>query len=251
MTTLTTRNAEIRTAAVEIRTLTMSGKQVTLTVFRQLPEQPLIGDDGTLHGVPWGWVNYHPEPKDCPTVDHRHIVWQHGTDLRRATVEVTYQPPSHFRPPSGVQYVNAYARDTFRDRRLPQVGWDGDSMELVERGIRLLLPISSAARDAADMYGLLRKTLLVLKEQGPNARTFVRVNPQARGAGRLVYGTALEAEACQRRQLDDMLLNLGVDSLEDTFEVVLREVDAEVQRRARHQDARRALADLPQLFIAV
>ena len=38
---LTTHNAEIKTATVEIRSLTVSGKQVTLAVFRQLREESL------------------------------------------------------------------------------------------------------------------------------------------------------------------------------------------------------------------
>jgi hypothetical protein len=39
---LTVHNAEIRTAAVEVNTLTISGKQVTLAVFRQLQEEPIV-----------------------------------------------------------------------------------------------------------------------------------------------------------------------------------------------------------------
>uniref|UniRef100_UPI00056CBB60 hypothetical protein n=1 Tax=Streptomyces exfoliatus TaxID=1905 RepID=UPI00056CBB60 len=58
---LTTQNATITTATVEVKTLTISGKQVTLAVFRQLREQPLIAQDGTLNGEPWGIVNYPPD----------------------------------------------------------------------------------------------------------------------------------------------------------------------------------------------
>lgn len=39
---LTVHNATITTAAVEVKTLTISGKQVTLAVFRQLREEQLI-----------------------------------------------------------------------------------------------------------------------------------------------------------------------------------------------------------------
>ena len=91
MTALTVHNAEIHTATVEIKTLTISGKQVTLAVFRQLPEKPLINDDGTLNGIPWGRVNYHPDKKGCDSLTrvhryaHRHVVWQRGTELLRAT----------------------------------------------------------------------------------------------------------------------------------------------------------------------
>lgn len=97
---LTTQNATITTAAVEMKTLTISGKQVTLAVFRQLLESPLVDwNTCQLRGVPWGWVNHHAR-NACPTVDadpfdhraarevvpHRHIVWQQGEMLRQSAV---------------------------------------------------------------------------------------------------------------------------------------------------------------------
>lgn len=86
-TPLTVHNAEIRTATVEIKTLTVSGKQVTLAVFRQLPRRPLIAKDKTLNGEPWGIVNYHPD-KACARRDrHLHVVWQDGPELCRDEVE--------------------------------------------------------------------------------------------------------------------------------------------------------------------
>jgi hypothetical protein len=85
MAALTVHNAELKTAAVELKTLTISGKQVTLAVFRQLREEPLIAEDGTLNGVPWGIVNYHPD-KCGDASEHRHVVWQHGSELRRSAI---------------------------------------------------------------------------------------------------------------------------------------------------------------------
>jgi hypothetical protein len=86
---LTVQNAEIKTATVQIQTLTVSGKQVTLAVFRQLREELLLAENGTLNGVPWGTVNYHPD-KCVDDHPHWHIVWQRDTDLLRARV---YQTP--------------------------------------------------------------------------------------------------------------------------------------------------------------
>lgn len=84
---LSVRNAQIATAAVEIKTLTVSGKQVTLAVFRQLIEEQLIDEDkGTLCGVPWGTVNYHPD-KCGDAATHLHVVWQKGDELRRSRVD--------------------------------------------------------------------------------------------------------------------------------------------------------------------
>jgi len=82
---LTAHAAQITTAAVQINTLTVSGKQVTLAVFRQLREEPLIAEDGSLNGVPWGTVNYHPD-KCGDAAEHVHVVWQRGTELLRSAI---------------------------------------------------------------------------------------------------------------------------------------------------------------------
>jgi hypothetical protein len=82
---LTVHNATITTASVEVKTLTISGKQVTLAVFKQLREEPLIGEDGAFLGEPWGMVNWHPD-KTCEGGAHLHVVWQRGADLLRACV---------------------------------------------------------------------------------------------------------------------------------------------------------------------
>ena len=79
---ITTHEATVRTAAVEVKTLTISGKQVTLAVFRQLLKEDLIDErSGDLLGVPWGTVNYFWG--DCVEGRHLHVVWQKGTELRR------------------------------------------------------------------------------------------------------------------------------------------------------------------------
>src|SRR5215831_11375764 len=79
------RDAQVSTATIEIKTLTVSNKQVTLAVFRQLIEQDLISEEGNLNGVPWGLVNYHPD-KCGEYRSHLHVVWQTGRDLRRSLI---------------------------------------------------------------------------------------------------------------------------------------------------------------------
>lgn len=86
---LTPQNATITTATVEVKTLTIGGKQVTITLFRQLKEQPLVAEDGTLNGVPWGVVNYHPD-KCREKPEHLHVVWQEGQALRRSSVQLPH-----------------------------------------------------------------------------------------------------------------------------------------------------------------
>lgn len=76
--------AVVKTAQVEVKVLTISGKQVTLAVFRQLELEPLIDRDTMqFRGLPWGRVNYFWG--DCED-DHYHVVWQKGNELRRACV---------------------------------------------------------------------------------------------------------------------------------------------------------------------
>ncbi|MFC4122048.1 hypothetical protein [Nonomuraea zeae] len=84
---LTTHNAQVTTATVEVKTLTVSGKRVTLSVFRQLRERRLVSPaDGSLAGVPWGYVNYHPDKCDSDG-EHLHVIWQIGDNLYRNRVD--------------------------------------------------------------------------------------------------------------------------------------------------------------------
>lgn len=82
--TITAHEATVKTATVDVKALTISGRQVTLSVFRQLKDEPLVDEDtGQLRGVPWGIVNYFWG--DCAkTNTHLHVVWQVGDQLRRA-----------------------------------------------------------------------------------------------------------------------------------------------------------------------
>lgn len=83
----TVRNIEVATAAVEVKSISVNAKQMTLSMFRQLVEEPLVDDStGEVRGVPWGWVNYCPD-KTCADVhEHLHVVWQKESLLRRAVM---------------------------------------------------------------------------------------------------------------------------------------------------------------------
>ena len=96
---ITANQATVETASVDVRVLTISGKQVTLAVFRQLIEEPLVDPrDGTLAGVPWGKVAYCPG-KACSLHDrspgHLHVVWQKGGQLRRSAVPERWPDPTN------------------------------------------------------------------------------------------------------------------------------------------------------------
>jgi hypothetical protein len=86
-------DATIKTATVEIKTLTISGKQVTLAVFRQLQQATCwdMYDEGNRHtvltvGTPWGRVNYCPDECRKSNDEHIHVIWQDNNTLLRDTV---------------------------------------------------------------------------------------------------------------------------------------------------------------------
>ena len=95
---ISTFEATIKRATVEIKTLTVSGKQVTQAVFRQIRREPLIDwETRELRGVPWGQVNYHADCRDTTyhehlnlrLFDHLHVVWVHGEELRQDVIPRT------------------------------------------------------------------------------------------------------------------------------------------------------------------
>jgi hypothetical protein len=87
-------NSDGRVINVEqasIRTVTVNRRQVTLSLFRQLIEKPLIDKTGEFMGTPWGRVNYCPDKRNPACVKlkappHHHVVWQLDDELRRATI---------------------------------------------------------------------------------------------------------------------------------------------------------------------
>jgi hypothetical protein len=87
---ITTENAIIKTASVEVKVLTISGRQLTLAVFRQIPEGQIITDDLKLAGTPWGIVRYCT--KDCSSLSHLHVVWQDGQTLKRSGTSENVSP---------------------------------------------------------------------------------------------------------------------------------------------------------------
>lgn len=50
--------ARITTATVTVKVIRIGSKQMTLSVFRQLPVHDIFDQYGDLVAQPWGWVNY-------------------------------------------------------------------------------------------------------------------------------------------------------------------------------------------------
>lgn len=81
---LSANEATITTATVNIRTLRVGTKQLTQSVFRQLPKRVLIDYEAIkLLGTVWGWVNYTPADRES---DFRQFVAQFGDELCRCPV---------------------------------------------------------------------------------------------------------------------------------------------------------------------
>ena len=210
---LTVHNAQIKTAAVEVKTLTISGKQVTLAVFRQLMEECLVDDEtNALNGVPWGMVNYHPD-KSCDWRTHLHVVWQKGADLRRSTVYA----PEHARLASpDVAYdavIQLLAYGVTRNRSHP----DG-----------ITAVAGSAYRSLSAIHDQPRRVELVLDSgsvmvelSAPEAERFYR------GYGSGFVPTAFDQEE----------LAFAISEVNDHLQA--------------YSALWRGISDLPQLFIAV
>lgn len=255
---LTVHNAEIKTAAVEIRTLTIGGKQVTLAVFRQLREESLIANDGTLNGVPWGIVNYHPD-KCGSDREHWHVVWQRGSELLRARVDLK---PLWDRiwPKSGSFLLASHVRDLLGSGRSEL--WNGEiprqsteygrrtSILFVADGIPVGIESEACTSTAIQVYEDLRDA----EERVDEGSSYVRYHDGAQQH----WGYWDKVKPILAAQADAALT--GLDTLlgprrpKFTRELLGKfneDVAAEVRRRQAHQDIRTSIGDLPQLFIAV
>jgi hypothetical protein len=282
---LTTQNATITTAAVEVKTLTISGKQVTLAVFRQLKEEPLLATDGTLNGVPWGAVNYHPEKCAESHFSHWHIVWQHGTELRRARVdqiapfdtggrdqhgERCYRPRLYTSETAN-RVLDASVLEWLTGRRdtcpLHETGnkWIGSKWFQPEseyrsaHGFTILAQASSAALDAAnaraDLDSAKKAAHDANRQLAENRATGTKTWADDYGEGHLRKAQEQEEkyrlEAVQTHEaLARQIQDSGI-SHSQLLKEHQAEVDAEAAWRQSYRATLSALAELPQLFIAV
>lgn len=241
------RSAEISTATVEIKTVTVNRKQMTLAMFRQLRDEPLVSGDGKLNGNPWGSVNYHPTPQDAPRArrqvqvtgcpathdgfpcrsdhgSHLHVIWQRGDGLLKSLVHEHDWCPSHHYQESCRDYfgVSSGVIQGFfcasGHRGLP--GW----AQLTEQ------PYASDRRVIFNCEGVQ------CWADVPSAPAEDRGHPSwARAWGPHDCATGLDALSAQ----------LHAEVLQ-----VKAGADAEDARRQQYTASWQAISDLPQLFIA-
>jgi hypothetical protein len=256
------RDAKIKTTTVEIKSMVVSNRQVTLALFRQLREERLIADDGTLRGVPWGTVNYCPHK--CISTPHWHVVWQKGDELRRATVKchppfmnvsddeeidddvVGERKERPFEHDVVDAYVTVLVRDTIlgpvrrkiASTELPDLGENqlGHYHYFTRRGLRLRAYVEGKVRQLAEDWRAWKKSA----ERHHRLKDFRQY----------LYDKYYE-------EYEDEEYVTVLDKLEEygdlhKIETELDQViDAELNSREQWRLTLQQLAALPQLFIAV
>lgn len=271
---LTVHNAQLSTATVQVRTLTISGKQVTLAVFRQLKDEPIISGKGTLNGIPWGTVNYHPDRcGDQP--DHWHVVWQKGDELRRCSVEKR-QPLFVAKGWDVRLYCEKDVKDNLFDMSAEDLlngymsyltlgsdhkpwngfiyGWDGDVYGCEEKlGYRLEFDFDQSIAKAMMVY-FYTKDIVPFHDKLPYN---IQVGRVFGSDYRLVLEEVeMVGETLTKEEATEKYRNMALEYLKEykTQSVNMSifesyEYDAEVRRRTN--DLKKSFHDLPQLFIAV
>lgn len=229
---ISAQQATLRTATIEIKALTVNGRQVTLALFRQLEREDLIGvrdDEVVLNGQAWGHVNYHPD-KCAGDRAHLHVIWQKGDELRRANVTTGY--PDWFRDWSVLIFearVLAIARRmiaTGEGEYKPPVGYQPGYA--LSGGYHVELPYGSA-RPA------LGRVLAGVKR---------RDDPRSSGMHELIADSLASLE----RVLGPDWAPLDWDA---TRERITKQERAFTRAQGRYNELYRELAALDQLFIAV
>jgi len=92
MTLITIENVEIKGLTVEIKSLVVGRKQLTLSLMRQFINESIVDEDYMLlKGVPWGFINYFwGDDKDKTTNLYIHLIWQKQNELRRCVLRKNF-----------------------------------------------------------------------------------------------------------------------------------------------------------------
>jgi len=255
------RDAQVSTATIEIRTLTVSNKQVTLAVFRQLVEEQLIAPEGKLNGIPWGVVNYHPDKcADYPA--HIHVVWQRENELRRSRVYLEpFRDKSFF--VDEIDTASALAARDFLMGREKALNWHFDDTPVKIRPAKTNRIIG----DYEEKYGHFETSLTDEQRkdlEDNNAKVVASFGGHADYMALHKAGYRYEHEykpkhesffagthAININEFIDAVNQINPKTLQQYFPVLIAATKAEMNRRARWESVTSNLQTLPQLFIAV
>jgi hypothetical protein len=245
---LTVQNAAITTASVEIKTLTVSGKQVTLAVFRQLLEQPLVREDGTLAGQPWGIVNYHPDKCAGSPVRHWHVVWQEGSELRRSG-ETAHADFGVFSPEEADQFVTSCVYDVLTTGGTPHFQGSPPLSQWAGAD-RVEIPTDHGFPAVIEISWLVRKAIRSAEDLKTKKEQSARYNETPGGWFGEQLAQAERRHATDLAALAEQVRSFGA-ATDELHARYLAVVGSEPARRGRPLAVRGARGQLPQLFIAV
>ena len=87
---LLTEQVNINTMQIEIKSMMVGKKQLSLSLMRQIIQEDLIDFDKLLFkGVPWGHVNYFwGDDKHRSYPSAINVIWQKGNELRRSVINL-------------------------------------------------------------------------------------------------------------------------------------------------------------------
>lgn len=87
MTVLTIKEASLATMSVELSAIKVNNKQMSLSIFRQIKEEPYFNTETFEEsGVPWGTVNYFWGRHEKTSKEKIHVIWQKADELRRCII---------------------------------------------------------------------------------------------------------------------------------------------------------------------
>lgn len=253
---LTVHNASVTTMAVEVKTIKIDNRQVTQGIFRQLIEEPLIAEDGTLNGVPWGHVTWHPERCDDSKRRHWHIVWQRGSELRRAWVATVPDfDLDAARGGEGATFwcdeadilITARVSDWLHGRReeMPlfakQASWGATFHDTRRFATKHGFAVEGIVSDAAMAAVKARVSL----ENA--AKSVAQLGSEQ--APSWTKARLTEAEAALTSATAALDAEFGEGTYKECSDALMAVTQAEADRRQRHRDVLATLAQLPQLFI--
>lgn len=234
MPTITTKEATIQTFQVEIQTLRVNNKQVTMGLFRQLPLGRLIDNDTvTFNGIPWGHVQYWWDSDgrtDYKTYNKLHIVWQFGNTLQRSIVETDIS-----------LYLDTYETEEIiasTDYVLRTIPMCTDVQCLLDHNNTWLMPTDNIRLNGKPwtIWLSTRGEIIHVTEYLRQLRS---PDPGIVQNAKKNYAEFLQHRGILHRQSDD-LRKRHLASVEKT-----------ALYRARWESRIKELCDLPQLFIAV
>lgn len=248
---ITVEQAELKTASVEIRHVVVNARKMTLSVFRQIPEEDILvleGGGWRLAGVPWGLVNYFWGSMNA---NRHHVLWQKGKELRRSLV-VAYNPLPVDDLIDGYQLeVLSY----FTDRNLTTSKTYNESMTAVIVEVPGVYPDRLVAQNRTerrgykpekvetDLSGLERMTTTRPPYSYADDEAQNTYNAWHREAREMAMRNAERAEHTRKAAIHLETANL-TKRVRDLIEY-------ENKNRAAYNTLAADLAALPQLFIAV